>query len=228
MCRLTVCLSNSPLAYCCLLWCSSTDALSTYSNFSPTLVHLGAPGDWIMSTLPGGAYGYMSGTSMVRTACSCVLGRSGAGRGRGLANCGWRTQLAAALHAVVGVGGRSAAGRPLLCNMAQWAPACAGLPHGVRCCGARDGRLWRQDDYGPDPAGHPQLSGPPGQPAGQGAHRSKCCERPSAAACHSARLLCAADGCCGTVLPHRPGARPHHSLQGRLNVARLVAAASAA
>ena len=40
------------------------DQLSAFSNYSQTLVHLVAPGETILSTLPGAQYGYMSGTSM--------------------------------------------------------------------------------------------------------------------------------------------------------------------
>ncbi|MFS4457686.1 S8 family serine peptidase [Bdellovibrio sp. HCB2-146] len=45
---------------------SSSDRLSGFSNYGFNTVHLAAPGEWINSTLPGGAstYGSMSGTSM--------------------------------------------------------------------------------------------------------------------------------------------------------------------
>jgi len=41
-----------------------TDALSGFSNYGPTSVDLGAPGSEIYSSLPGGNYGLLSGTSM--------------------------------------------------------------------------------------------------------------------------------------------------------------------
>jgi subtilisin family serine protease len=41
----------------------STDMFAAFSNTSYTLVHLGAPGDGIYSTVPGG-YAFLSGTSM--------------------------------------------------------------------------------------------------------------------------------------------------------------------
>jgi subtilisin family serine protease len=41
-----------------------TDALSDFSNLGPTSVDLGAPGEDIYSTTPGGNYGLNSGTSM--------------------------------------------------------------------------------------------------------------------------------------------------------------------
>ncbi|TVR10705.1 MAG: hypothetical protein EA401_12080 [Planctomycetota bacterium] len=40
------------------------DGLANFSNYGSETVHLGAPGDSIYSTLPGGGYGMMSGTSM--------------------------------------------------------------------------------------------------------------------------------------------------------------------
>jgi subtilisin family serine protease len=40
------------------------DRLASFSNYGPTTVDLGAPGVYIDSTLRGGSYGYMSGTSM--------------------------------------------------------------------------------------------------------------------------------------------------------------------
>ncbi len=42
----------------------NNDALASFSNYGPTSVHLGAPGVAVLSTLPGGTYGYLSGTSM--------------------------------------------------------------------------------------------------------------------------------------------------------------------
>ena len=40
------------------------DILASFSNYGATTVDLGAPGVSILSTLPGGSYGYLSGTSM--------------------------------------------------------------------------------------------------------------------------------------------------------------------
>jgi hypothetical protein len=40
------------------------DSLSSFSNYGPTTVDLAAPGSLIYSTLSGGTYGYLSGTSM--------------------------------------------------------------------------------------------------------------------------------------------------------------------
>jgi subtilisin family serine protease len=45
---------------------SSYDVRSSFSNYGVTKVHIGSPGEWIRSSVPGGAnnYAYMSGTSM--------------------------------------------------------------------------------------------------------------------------------------------------------------------
>lgn len=43
---------------------TSTGALSSFSNYGDVSVDLAAPGSSIMSTLPNGGYGYLSGTSM--------------------------------------------------------------------------------------------------------------------------------------------------------------------
>ena len=42
----------------------SSDHLAVFSNYGPNTVNLAAPGVDIYSTLPGGKYGYLSGTSM--------------------------------------------------------------------------------------------------------------------------------------------------------------------
>src|SRR5438046_5277798 len=43
---------------------TSTDARASFSNFGRRTVHLGAPGDQILSTTPNKTYGTLSGTSM--------------------------------------------------------------------------------------------------------------------------------------------------------------------
>jgi subtilisin family serine protease/subtilase family serine protease len=43
---------------------TNTDARAFFSNYGATTVHLGAPGENVLSTLRGNAYGYLSGTSM--------------------------------------------------------------------------------------------------------------------------------------------------------------------
>ena len=43
---------------------TNTDALANFSNVGRHTVHLGAPGQLVLSTLPGSSYGFDSGTSM--------------------------------------------------------------------------------------------------------------------------------------------------------------------
>jgi hypothetical protein len=43
---------------------SNRDERSSFSNYGATSVDLGAPGGYILSTVPGGGYAFMSGTSM--------------------------------------------------------------------------------------------------------------------------------------------------------------------
>jgi thermitase len=50
------------------------DALAVFSNFGRHTVHLGAPGQEILSTLPGSNYGILSGTSMAAPQVSGAIG----------------------------------------------------------------------------------------------------------------------------------------------------------
>lgn len=43
---------------------NSSDNLSSFSNYGAHTVHVGSPGEWIKSTVRGGYYDWMSGTSM--------------------------------------------------------------------------------------------------------------------------------------------------------------------
>ena len=53
---------------------TETDALSSFSDYGPTTVHLAAPGSNILSTLPGNSYGLKSGTSMAAPHVSGIAG----------------------------------------------------------------------------------------------------------------------------------------------------------
>src|SRR5438093_2722513 len=48
----------------CVAATTRRDALASFSNFGRRTVHIGAPGNDILSTLPGNTYGSLSGTSM--------------------------------------------------------------------------------------------------------------------------------------------------------------------
>ena len=48
----------------CVAATTSTDAKASFSNFGKHTVHVGAPGNNILSTLPGNSFGSLSGTSM--------------------------------------------------------------------------------------------------------------------------------------------------------------------
>lgn len=52
---------------------TNTDALSSFSAYGATTVHLAAPGSNIYSTIKGGSYGLMSGTSMATPHVSAAL-----------------------------------------------------------------------------------------------------------------------------------------------------------
>lgn len=51
---------------------SADDSLSTFSNYGPTSIDMGAPGDSVLSTLPLNGYGELSGTSMAAPQVSGV------------------------------------------------------------------------------------------------------------------------------------------------------------
>ncbi|WP_254543190.1 S8 family peptidase [Halomarina pelagica] len=69
----------------------STDALASFSSTGPE-VELAAPGADVLSTVPGGGYDTLSGTSM---ACPHVAGAGGQLMARGYANAEARDRLAA-------------------------------------------------------------------------------------------------------------------------------------
>ena len=53
---------------------TSADSLASFSNYGARTVHIGAPGQSILSTIPGNGYEWMSGTSMAAPHVSGVVG----------------------------------------------------------------------------------------------------------------------------------------------------------
>jgi thermitase len=58
----------------CVASTNARDSLSSFSNYGKGMVHLGAPGENILSTVPNGRYGYLSGTSMATPFVTGVAG----------------------------------------------------------------------------------------------------------------------------------------------------------
>jgi subtilisin family serine protease len=87
----------------------SSDALASWSNYGSTSVDLAAPGVNVYSTLRGGGYGYMSGTSMatphVSGVAALVLSACG-----GLATGDLKRVLLGYVDAVPGLAGKVATG----------------------------------------------------------------------------------------------------------------------
>jgi subtilisin family serine protease len=49
---------------CCVAATTSNDSKAGFSNYGRRTVHVGAPGQGILSTVPGGGYASLDGTSM--------------------------------------------------------------------------------------------------------------------------------------------------------------------
>ena len=64
--------NGEPMRLELLLRAARADELTSFSNYSPTKVHLAAPGLSIWSTYLDGAYTTMSGTSMVGACPECT------------------------------------------------------------------------------------------------------------------------------------------------------------
>jgi serine protease len=107
----------------CVAATDKTDSLAGFSNYGPSSVDLAAPGSSILSTMLGGTYDYMSGTSMatphVSGAAALVLS--------GGYQSVWtlRTTIRAAVDPVTSLIGRVATDGRL--NVCKAIPACSGV-----------------------------------------------------------------------------------------------------
>lgn len=100
------------------------DSLAAFSNWGTTTVHLGAPGNDVISTMPAGLYGYKSGTSaaspMVAGAAAMVLSACT------LTAPQLRSNLLSNVDSVASLAGRTTTGGRL--NVYRSVTACAGPP----------------------------------------------------------------------------------------------------
>jgi subtilisin family serine protease len=87
----------------------STGALAGFSNYGATTVDLGAPGTAIYSTLPGGRYGSLSGTSQATPHVSGAVARLAAAK-PGISVAEVRTALFASVDKLPDLAGRVATG----------------------------------------------------------------------------------------------------------------------
>jgi subtilisin family serine protease len=87
----------------------STGALAGFSNYGATTVDLGAPGTAIYSTLPGGRYGSLSGTSQATPQVSGAVARLAAAK-PGISVAEVRTALFASVDKLPDLAGRVATG----------------------------------------------------------------------------------------------------------------------
>jgi subtilisin family serine protease len=87
----------------------STGALAGFSNYGATTVDLGAPGTAIYSTLPGGRYGSLSGTSQATPHVSGAVARLAAAK-PGISVAEVRTALFASVDKLPDLAGRVVTG----------------------------------------------------------------------------------------------------------------------
>ncbi|HET8550412.1 MAG TPA: S8 family serine peptidase, partial [Bryobacteraceae bacterium] len=128
---------------------TNIDGLTSFSNYGTASVHLGAPGLYILSTIPGGGYGWMSGTSMatphVSGAAMLVLSRCSLNTAQLKAILLQNVDVNAELATLTSSGGRLNVNRALrACTGTTPAPAPAPAPQPAQAIS-----LWRDTDVPP-------------------------------------------------------------------------------
>jgi len=96
----------------------SFDNLSSFSNYGPTTVDLAAPGSLIYSTLSGGTYGYLSGTSMAAPQVSGAIALLNAGK-PGLTVAQVRAAILGSTDTIPSMAGKTVTGGRLNINGAM-------------------------------------------------------------------------------------------------------------
>ena len=94
------------------------DSLSSFSNYGPTTVDLAAPGSLIYSTLSGGQYGYLSGTSMAAPQVTGAIALLNAGK-PGLTVAETRAAILGSTDTIPSMGGLTVTGGRLNINGAM-------------------------------------------------------------------------------------------------------------
>jgi subtilisin family serine protease len=86
-----------------------SDNLSSFSNYGPTTVDLAAPGSLIYSTLSGGTYGFLSGTSMAAPQVTAAVALLNAGK-PGLTVAAARSAILASADTIPSMVGKTVTG----------------------------------------------------------------------------------------------------------------------